>query len=30
MIKKEEKFQKIKDKFEKLISYYNQEVEKHG
>ena len=30
MMEKEEKFQKIKDKFEKLITYYNQEVEKHG
>ena len=30
MIEKEEEFRKIKDKFEKLITYYNQEVEKHG
>lgn len=30
MIEKEEKFRKIKEKFEKLITYYKQEVEKHG
>lgn len=27
---KDESFPKIQDKFKKLITYYNQEVEKHG
>lgn len=29
-LSKDGSFPKIKDKFEKLITYYNQEVEKHG